>query len=106
MFNPQLVALFQQIIQVLVPVIGGLDNVVVEYQVIAGAVAHQHLAVPVQNIAPGSTDGGDGTVGHGVIGVALGIDDLQLKQPEGEKRQNEREQYNQYNGAQPAYSFH
>ena len=59
-FDAQLFALVVQPIQVFIPVIGGFDNVMVENQVIAGSVAYQNLAVPIQNIASGCTDGGDG----------------------------------------------
>ena len=88
MGDPQLITLFQQVIQVFIPVIRGFDNIVVEHKVVAGTVAHQNLAVPVQNIAPGGPDGGHGAVGGGVIRVALGVDNLQLEQPEGEQHQN------------------
>ena len=78
-FDAQLLAFLQQGMQVLVAVVGGLDNIVVEHQVITGAVANQYITVPVQDIAPGRLDAGQRGVDGGVIGVAFGVDDLQVE---------------------------
>ena len=78
----------------------------VENQVIAGAVAHHDLAVPVQKVAPGGADGGDGGVGRGVIGVAVSLDDLQVKELPCVKRKDHTKKTEQHRGAKSAYSFH
>ena len=103
---PQLLALFKQGIQVFVTVVRGLDNEVVEHQIITGTVANQNLAVTVQDVAPGGSDGGDGGVQGGVVGVAVGIDDLQLKQPHGVQHHDEGKEPQENTGSQFGYSFH
>ena len=104
--NAQLLAFLNQIVQGLVTLGVGLDNVVVEHQVIGCTVTHQNVAVPVQDIAPGGADSGNGTVNLGVVGVAVGLDDLQDEKPSGEEHQNECEQNHKQNGPEAAYSFH
>ena len=89
---PQLLTLFKQGVQVFVSVVRGLDNEVVEHQIITGTVANQNLAVSVQNVAPGGSDGGNGGVQGGVIGVAVGINDLELEQPHGVQHHDAGEQ--------------
>ena len=104
--DAQLPALLHQIEQSLVAVGVGFGDVVVEHQVVGSPVAHQDVTVAVQNIAPGRADGGNGTVDLGIIGIAFGIDDLQLKKPHGEQYQYEREQSQKHTRADAAYSFH
>jgi len=104
--DAQLPALLHQTVKRLVGLTVGLDNVVVENQVIGGTVAHQHVAVAVQNIAPGRTDGGHGGVGLGVIRVAIGLDDLQNEQPSCKQNQNKGKQGQKQKGPEAAYSFH
>ena len=105
-FNAQLLALLHQVVKSLVTLGIGLDNVVVKNQVVRSAVAHQHIAVAVQNIASGGTDGGNGTVDLGIVGVAVSLDDLQHEQTSGEQNQNEGKQNQKQNGPEAAYSFH
>ena len=104
--NAQLPALLHQPVQCLIPVGIGLDNVVVEHQVIRRPVAHQHVAVAVQDIAPGGTDGGQSGVCLGVVGIAIGFHDLQHEQFAGKQGQNKSEQYQEQCSAKTAYSFH
>ena len=104
--NAQLLALLHQVVQGLVAVGVGFGDVVVKHQVVGSPVAHQDVTVAVQNIAPGRADGGNGTVDLGIIGIAFGIDDLQLKKPHGEQNQYEREQSQKHTRADAAYSFH
>ena len=104
--NAQLPALLHQGVKSLVAVGVGLGDVVVEHQVIGSPVAHQHIAVAVENIAPGGTDGGDGTINLGIVGVAFGINNLKLVEPERVKKQDKREQSQKHTSTEAAYSFH
>ena len=104
--DPQLLALLHQTVQRFVGAAGAFDNIVVEHQIIAGAVAHQHIAVAVQNIPPGGADGGDGGVGGGVVLFALGVDDLQPEQPSCVKQHHQTEEQKENDGPKAAYSFH
>ena len=104
--NAQFPALFHQLIQGFVGVAGGDDNVVVKHQVITGPVAHQDVAVAVQDVAPGGFDTGHGGKGGGVVGVALGVDDLQAEQLDAVQRQNAEEDTQQHPGSEFTYSFH
>ena len=88
----QIPALVYERVQRFVGLAVGLDNVVVEHQIIAGPVAHQLVAVAVKDIAPGGTDGGNGGVFRDVVGVAVGLDDLKIKELQGEQRQNRNKQ--------------
>ena len=88
----QIPALVYERVQRFVGLAVGLDNVVVEHQIITGAVAHQNVAVPVEDIAAGGTDGGNGGVFRDVVGVAVGLDDLKIKELQGEQRQNRNKQ--------------
>ena len=102
----QLPAFLHQGVQRLVGLAVGLDNVVVEHQIITGAVAYQDVAVPVEDIAPGGTDGGNGGVFCDIVGVAVGFDDLKIKKLHGEQRQDRTEQNQKQDSAKSAYSFH
>ena len=104
--NAQFLALLHQAVQMVISACGGLDNVVVENQVITGAVAYQNVAVPVQDISAGSTDGGQGGVSCGIICVAVGVDDLQEEESSGIKHQHQSKQQQQDHRTKPAYSFH
>ena len=104
--NAQLFTLFQQGVQVFIAVICGFDNEVVENQVVRSAVANQNLAVPVQNIAPGGPDGGDGGVIGCVVSVAVCGDDLQVEKPHGIKHHDKGKQTQQNSRAQACHSFH
>ena len=104
--NTQFHTLQVQIPQMIVTVVCGLDNVVVENQIVRCAVAHQNLAVPVQNIASGGTDGGDGGIDGGIVGIAVGFNDLQTEKLTRIQNQNQREQAKQDHGPESAYSFH
>ena len=70
----------------------------VEHQVIAGAVAHQNVAVAVQNVASCRLDTGLGDVNFRIVRVAVGFDDLQPEQAPAEKRQNSAEKQQQCDG--------
>ena len=100
----QLLAPLQQIIQVLVTAVGGLDDIVVEHQVIAGAVAHQLIAVTVHHFATGSLHGDIRGIGGGVIGITA--DDLQTKELDAVQGQHQAEHTQQDTGTHTAYSFH
>ena len=102
----QLLALLHQAVQRFVGIGVGLNNIVVEYQVIGGPVAHQHVAVAVQDIAPGGTDGGQGGINLGVVVVAVGFHDLDHKQLSSEQNQDKCEQSQKQIGPEAAYSFH
>ena len=104
--DTQLLAFFQQIVQVLVAVVRGFDHVMVEYQVIAGPVAHQHIAVAVQDIASGGADGGDGGVGGCVVGVALGFNDLKGKELRCVKKHDKAKNAQQHIRSKTGHSFH
>ena len=104
--HPQLLALFQQPVQVFVPVIRGFDNKVVEDQVVGGTVAYQNLAVAVQNGAAGCPHRGNGGVEGGVVRVAVGLDDLQIKEPGGIQEHNKGEDTEQYPCPESGQSFH
>ena len=104
--DAQLLALFQQVIKVLVPVVCGFDHVVVEHQVIAGPVAHQHVAVSVQDVSPGGTDGGDGGVSGCVVGIAFCFDDLQGEELCGVKKHDKAEYTQQHGRPESGHSFH
>ena len=105
-FELQLLASLHQGVEGLIPVGVALDDIVVEDQVIAGPVAHQHVAVAVQKIAPGSLDGGVGGVGTGIVRIAACLDDLQREELDAVKRQDQAEQTQQHSGTESAYSFH
>ena len=102
----QLPAFLHKGVQRLVGLAVGLDNVVVEHQIIAGPVAHQDVAVAVKDITTGGTDGGNGGVFCDVVGVAVCLDDLKVKKLHGEQRQNRTEQNQKQDSAKSAYSFH
>ena len=103
--DAQFPALVNQLIQVGVGAGGGLDDIVVDDQIIAGPVAHQHIAVAVQNVAPSRLDTGLGDKFDGVV-LAGGLNYLQLEQPDAEKGQNQHKKQNDGNRAVAAYSFH
>ena len=105
-FHAQLQGLVVKPVEVIVTSLGGFDNVVVKHQVITGPVTHQHIAVAVQDIAPGGTDGGNGGIDGGVVRVAIGLDDLQGEELTGKHGKHQAEQEQQSNGADAAYSFH
>ena len=102
----QLPAFLHKGVQRLVGLAVGLDNVVVEHQIIAGPVAHQDVAVAVKDITPGGTDGGNGGVFCDVVGVAVCLDDLKIEKLHGEQRQNRNKQNQKQDSAKSAYSFH
>ena len=77
-FNLQFLAQLYQLQQGLIGVLGTGDNIVVENQVITGPVADQRIAVPVQNITPGSLHPGIGGIGGSIVGLALCLNDLQV----------------------------
>ena len=104
--HAQLQGLVIEPVEVIVTALGGLDDVVVEDQVITGAVAHQHLAVPVQDIAAGGADGGDDGVDGGIIGVAVGLDDLQGEELSRIQAHDQGKDQEQGDGPDAAYSFH
>ena len=104
--NAQFPALQHQFVQGFVGLAITLDNVMVENQVIRRSVTHQNVTVPVQNIAAGRTDRGNGGVDLGVVRVAVGLDDLQNKQSSRVKHQNKGKQSKEQPCSESAYSFH
>ena len=105
-FHAQLLALFHQPEEVVVNAVGGLNNVVVKDQVIAGTVAHQNIAVPIQDVATGGLHTGQGGIGGHIVGVALGFDDLQVEKLRAEKHEYQQKQAKENHGANLAYSLH
>jgi len=67
----------------------------VDHQVIACPVAHQHVTVGIQNVAPGGFHTGTGGKGGGIVSAAAGFDHLQVVELEGEKRQHHRKDQHQ-----------
>ena len=104
--NISLDTLIQQLQKLLVAVVSGFDNVVVEHQVITGSVAHQDNTVSVGDIASGGFHTGQGGVGLGVIGITLGLDDLHGKQLGCIQKQNQCGDQDDHNSPESAYSFH
>ena len=105
-FNVQLLAELNKLINGLVGRGGAGQHEVVHHQVIAGAIAHQHIAVSVQDLAPGGLHAGPGGVGGGVVNHTAGFDDLKVIQTEREETQNGHEQKLDDTGTQLGQSFH
>ena len=78
----------------------------VENQIVTGAVAHQHIAVAVQKIAAGRLDGNIAGVGFFIVGVALGLHDLNGEELAHIEHHDQSEQSQQECGTITAYSFH
>ena len=78
----------------------------VKFQVVAGPVADQHIAVDIQNIATGRPDTGDGGVGGQVVHLFFGIYHLHGVELEGKKSKHQRHQDQQHAAAESGYSFH
>ena len=104
--NTQFPALLHQTVQCVVTVGVRIDNVMVEHQVIGCTVAHQDVAVAVQDIPSGGTNRGQSGVDLGIIGITFCFDDLQDKQSESKQHQHECEQNKKQYSAKAAYSFH
>ena len=101
-----LIAELHQVVDLLVGVFGTGQHEVVDHQVVAGAVAHQHLTVAVQDLAPGRFHAGPGGKGGGVIHNAAGLNDLQVKQLEGIEAQQRGKQQSKDAGTPLGQSFH
>ena len=104
--NIQLVAQAHQLAQGLVGIVGVVQHVAVEHQIVAGPVAHQHHAVAVQNLAPGGADPGDSGIRRARIGLRVRLQNLLGVQPEPKDPQHHGE--GQQNGHRPEFchSFH
>ena len=105
-FDAPFLAEVHQPVQVLVGGLGGQEDEVVENQVVTGSVAHQNDTVPVQDIAPGGLHTGQGLKVGGIIGITVGLDDLQGVQPQGVEAQGDDKQDQQDRGTKSGYSFH
>ena len=88
----QLPAEANQLPQALVGFVGVEQAIAGDDDVIAGPVAHQHIAVSIQNFAPGGGNAGIVGVGSGGDGPLAGIDHLQLNQPIGEEADQQKEE--------------
>ena len=72
-FDVQLLTALYQLIEVFVGAIGADKHIVIQRDIEAGAVADQHLAVAIQNIATGSLDPGAGSKGGGIVDISSGL---------------------------------
>ena len=96
----------RQIQQLLIGIAGIEDHKMIEHQIIAGAIGHQHIAVGIQNIATGGPDSGAGHIGDHITGRRRGIRDLHRIQLDAEKTQHQHHQGQQKHGSYFGYSFH
>jgi len=104
--DAQFPAFVHQAEQVIVGVVGGGDNVVVENQVVTGPVADQDVAVPVQNITTGRFNTGQSGKNFGIVGVAFCFNDLQIEESCAEYDKNQQKKQQKQPCANAAYSFH
>ena len=95
-----------QLIEGTVGVDGAGEHIVVDRQVVAGPVGHQHVAVPVQNIAPGSLHPGQGGEGGDIVLVAAGVHHLHLVEPGSVETQHRKEDAQQEPGTEAGHSLH
>ena len=105
-FDALLLAHLRQVVNILAGAGRVEQHVVVDRQIVTGAVADQHVAVAVQNIASSSFDTGKGDIGDGVVCIAAGFDDLLVIQLKRKESQDQRKNCQQNMGAESAYSFH
>ena len=104
--HAQLVRHADQPQQMLVGLVGVGQNEIVEHQVIAGPVAHHHVAVAVQKLAPGGLDGVIGGVGIGVRHDVAASFKLYRVHPHAEQAQDDGKYQQHGHGSESGYSFH
>ena len=102
--DPLLLAAFDQLVQIIVGAFGCDQHIVVDYQVIAGPVGGQRVAVNVQYMTTGCFDTGSGGKGAHIVGAA--VYDLQVIQLEAEEQNYRCEQQHKQSRAKSGYSFH
>ena len=90
----------------LVGTAGRQQNVVVQYQVITGSVAHQLITVSVQYISSGRLHTGDGGKGGGIVDDTAGLNDLQVVHFKNEEDQKQQKNQQDQHCPETAYSFH
>ena len=74
--NAPLLQKIYQLTQRLVGIVRIVDHIVVEYQVVAGPVGHQHIAVPVQDLTPSGSHAAPCGIGGIPVAVRICIPDL------------------------------
>ena len=77
-FNTQFFAALDQLIKVLVSALSANKHIVIENKIEAGAVADQHFAVSIQNIAAGGLHPSPSGKGGGIVNIASGLDHLHI----------------------------
>ena len=104
--NVMLITGLNEVINMGVGTAGGQKHIVVHYQVITGPVAHQFVAVSIQNIATGCLNPCKGCKGGGVVNDTTGFNDLQVIHFVYKENQQQRKQQQQNRCTESAYSFH
>ena len=104
--NTGIFAGLDQIIQMGVGAVCGQQHVMIQNQIITGAVTDQLVTVAIQNIAAGSFYAGDGGISGGIVDDTAGLNDLQIVHLINEKRQYQHKQQQHDGGTESAYSFH
>ena len=105
-FNALFLAQLYQVVKMLIGVFCIQHHVVVQHQVVTGTVTYQQITVPVQNIAAGGFDTGQGGKGGGVVGAALSFNNLNVIQIHSHQAYDQNENQQKNTGTKTAYSFH
>ena len=105
-FDAQFPAQRHQLQQGTVGILGVGQHIVVQHQVIAGTVSHQHITLSVCDGAPGGTDQCGGGEGGGVVHLSAGLYDLKIVKPSAQKQDQRQDQGQHDHRAETGYSFH
>ena len=104
--QPAIAAEIGELPQALIGIIRIVEHVAVDDQVVAGPVGYQNVAVAVENLTPGSRNGGTIGVGaDGAVGIG-GIDHLHRIGTEAVKPDQQRHKGQKYPEAKFDYAFH
>ena len=104
-FGTDLIAQLVKLQKIVVGTLGAVDNIGDQHQVITGPVADQRIAVAVQDIAPGSLDGGAELEIVG-IRLVLGFHDLHIIELKREEAHHHQKREQQHRRPEAGYSFH
>ena len=89
-----------------VGIIAGQQNEIIEAQIIGSTVAYQNSAVPVHQVAPGSLDPVDRSIGGGTLDHVALAQHLNAIHPDTEQAQQQRKDQQQNQRTESGYSFH